>query len=74
MTRGSIVFVRSFSRTGWIAGSSPAMTTANCCSCWWLNQQLGRVGNGAYTVAHGREPTFDRLPAWSKAHPSRRLG
>src|SRR5262249_6095062 len=28
LTRGSIFFVRTFLRTGWIAGSSPAMTTA----------------------------------------------
>src|SRR6516162_1437296 len=28
LTRGSILFVRTFLRTGWIAGSSPAMTTA----------------------------------------------
>src|SRR5215467_7767851 len=28
LTRGSILFVRTFLRIGWIAGSSPAMTTA----------------------------------------------
>src|SRR5260221_14796783 len=27
LTRGSIIFVRPFLRRGWIAGSSPAMTT-----------------------------------------------
>src|SRR3954464_8746801 len=32
MTRASIFFARSFLRSGWIAGSSPAMTTAMICS------------------------------------------
>src|SRR6266704_5544820 len=56
LTRGSILFARTFLRRGWIAGSSPAMTIAISASASPAAPSLPHDGGGGTRLALEQVP------------------